>query len=115
MTMTDQSMFAVFLHEQAVEALGGAIVPYLVDSPAGKHLMCAEIDSGGALFEMLLIGRNERGEAVEVELMLPVGMVKLVISVRREGEFGFGPRSAKAAATAPGPAPASMAPGAAST
>ena len=78
--------------------------------------MCVEIDSGGALFEMLLIGRNERGEAVEVELMVPVGMVKLVISVRREGDFGFGPRSAPVStASGAGAAPATIAPGAAST
>jgi hypothetical protein len=135
--MTDHAAYAVFLHPQAIEALGAAIQPYLLDSPAGAHLQCAEIDSGGALFEMTLIGRNAEGRAVEVELMIPVAMIKLVISVRREGEFGFGPRDATeivapteeptsstpAASTEDeshdtpgnGPAPATVAPGAAST
>jgi hypothetical protein len=124
--MSDRSAYAVFLHPQAIETLGIAIKPYLVDSPAGAHLQCVEVDSGGALFEMTLIGRNGEGRTVEVELMVPIGMVQLVISVRRDGDFGFGPReaAAAAAATAPvetpaaagaTPAPSTVAPGAAST
>ena len=100
--MTDRSAFAVFLHQQAIDALGPAIKPYLVDSPAGPHLQCVEVDSGGALFEMTLVGKNADGRTVEVELMVPIGMVKLVVSVRQEGEFGFGRREAPAAdASAP--------------
>ncbi|MCI1710021.1 MAG: hypothetical protein LKM32_14020 [Chiayiivirga sp.] len=87
--MTDRSAFAVFLHQQAIEAVGPAIKPYLIDSPAGPHLQCVEVDSGGALFEMTLIGQNAEGQTVEVKLMLPVGMVKLVVSVKRDDEFGF--------------------------
>ena len=34
-------------------------------------------------------------------LMLPIGMVKLVVSVRHEDEFGFGPRRPAPAETAP--------------
>jgi hypothetical protein len=124
--MSDRSAFAVFLHPQAIETLGVAIKPYLVDSPAGPHLQCVEVDSGGALFEMTLIGKNGEGRTVEVELMVPIAMVQLVISVRRDGDFGFGPReaAAAAAATAPvetpaaagaTPAPSTVAPGAAST
>jgi hypothetical protein len=120
--MTDRSAFAVFLHAQAIDALGVAIKPYLIDSPAGPHLQCVEVDSGGALFEMTLIGKNAEGRTIEVELMLPIAMVKLVISVRRDGDFGFGPREAAAADAAVTPdapaaqaAPSTVAPGAAST
>ena len=98
--MTDRSAFAVFLHPQAIDALGVAIKPYLIDSPAGPHLQCVEVDSGGALFEMTLIGKNGEGRTVEVELMVPIAMIKLVISVRREGDFGFGAREAAAAEAA---------------
>lgn len=98
--MADRSAFAVFLHQQAIDALGAAIKPYLIDSPAGPHLQCVEVDGGGALFEMTLVGKNAEGRAVEVELMLPIGMVKLVVSVRHEDEFGFGPRAPKPAAEA---------------
>jgi hypothetical protein len=100
--MPDRSAFAVFLHQQAIDALGAAIKPYLIDSPAGPHLQCVEVDSGGALFEMTLVGKNAEGQAVEVELMVPVGMVKLVVSVKREDDFGF-QRRGEAAATAPSP------------
>jgi hypothetical protein len=123
--MTDRSAFAVFLHPQAIDALGVAIKPYLIDSPAGPHLQCVEVDSGGALFEMTLIGKNGEGRTVEVELMVPIAMIKLVISVRREGDFGFGAREAAAAeaalatatptAAAASAAPSTVAPGAASS
>lgn len=92
--MSDRSVYAVFLHPQALEVLGGPIKPYLIDSPGGPHLQCVEVDSGGALFEMTLVGRDGQGRQVEVELMVPIGMVQLVISVRQDGDFGFGPRSA---------------------
>lgn len=117
--MTDRSVFAVFLHQPAIEALGAAIKPYLVESPAGPHLQCVNIDSGGALFEMLLVGKNNEGQTVEVELMVPVGMIKLVVSVRREGEFGFGSHepigAATPASTGVSAAPSTVAPGAAAS
>lgn len=123
--MNDRSAYAVFLHPEAIESLGVAIKPYLADSPAGPHLQCVEVDSGGALFEMTLIGRNTEGRDVEVELMVPIGMVQLVISVRRDGDFGFGPREAAVVrgsvtpatevTPGPGPAPSTVAPGAASS
>jgi hypothetical protein len=110
----ERTAYAVFLHPQAIEALGPAIKPYLSDSPAGPHLACAEIDSGGALFEMTLIGRDNDGRVVEVDLMIPTGMVKLVVSIRREGDFGFGPREVPETATPPPtPPPSTAAPGAA--
>ena len=88
--MADRSAFAVFLHQQAIDALGAAIKPYLIDSPAGPHLQCVEVDGGGALFEMTLVGKNAEGRAVEVELMLPIGMVKLVVQ-KRKARLGRNP------------------------
>jgi hypothetical protein len=89
--MNDATVYAVFLHPQGLESLGAAIKPYLVEGPAGPHLLCAEVDSGGALFEMTLHGKDAQGKRVEVELMVPTGMVMLVVSVRRDESFGFGP------------------------
>ena len=49
-----------------------------------------KLDTGGALCEMLLHGKDANGAAVEVELMLPLGMILLVVSVRHDGAaFGF--------------------------
>lgn len=117
--MADQTAYGVFLHQQAIDALGAAIKPYLIDSPAGAHLQCVEVDSGGSLFEMTLVGRNAEGRAVEVELMVPIAMIKLVVSVKRDGEFGFGLRESAQSPTDPasaaGSAPSTVAPGAAAT
>lgn len=85
-------MYAVFLHPQGIEALGDAIKPYLTDSAGGPHLICSELDTGGALCEILLVGKDAAGNAVEVELMLPLGMIMMVVSVRHDqGGFGFRP------------------------
>ncbi|MBB5208274.1 hypothetical protein [Chiayiivirga flava] len=88
--MSDKPMYAVFLHPQAVETLGEAIKPYLAPGDHAPHLVCSELDTGGALCEMLLVGRDASGNAVEVELMLPLAMILLVVSVRGDGaQFGF--------------------------
>ena len=87
--MTDITSYAVFLHEGALAALGEAIKPYLVDGPQGTHLLCKEIDSGGAFFEMALDSHDAAGAAIEVELMIPAAMIRLVISTHSEGAFGF--------------------------
>ena len=87
--MTDIASYAVFIHEGALEALGAAIKPYLSDGPQGTHLVCKEIDSGGAFFEMVLESHDADGALIEVELMIPAAMVRLVISMHSEGAFGF--------------------------
>lgn len=116
--MSDRPVYAVFLHAGAVEALGPAIKPYLLESPAGAHLQCVEVDSSGSLFEAVLVGRDNEGRTMEVELMIPIAMIRLVISVRKDEEFGFGSRAARAdeaGAQATGAAPSTVAPGAAAT
>lgn len=92
--MSEKPMYAVFLHPQAIETLGEAIKPYLAPGEHAPHLICSELDTGGALCEMLLVGKDANGNTIEVELMLPLGMILLVVSVRHDGgTFGFRTRS----------------------
>ena len=82
-------MFAVFIHAGALEALGEPIKPYLTNGPHGPHVVCREIDSGGAFFEMLLEGTAADGREVELQLMIPSAMVQMVVSTHSDGAFGF--------------------------
>jgi hypothetical protein len=90
--MNDANGYAVFFFPQALEALGPAIKPYLQDSPAGEHVLCNAIDTGGALIEMTLHGNTADGKLVVLELMVPVSMVRMIVSSQSDGTFGFGPR-----------------------
>jgi len=90
--MDDSNGYAVFFFPPALEALGDAIKPYLVEGPGGTHVLCREIDTGGALIEMTLDGLAGDGKPVELELMVPSNMVRMIVSVRSDGAFGFGPR-----------------------
>lgn len=92
--MSDFNGYAVFFFPQAIEALGGAIQPYLQDTPAGPHVLCREIDAGGTLIELTLEGRTPDGLPVDLELMLPTSMVRMIVSARSDASFGFGPRVA---------------------
>ena len=92
--MNGSNGYAVFFFPQALEALGEAIKPYLQDSPAGLHLVCREIDTGGALIEMSLEGVTSEGRSVQLELMVPGSMVRMIVSSQSDGSFGFGPRIA---------------------
>lgn len=96
--MKGRDGYAVFFFPQAIEALGDAIKPYMQDSPAGPHVPCDEIDTGGALIEMTIKGRMPTGEDVTLELMVPTSMVRMIVSRESGGMFGFGPRSYQAAA-----------------
>jgi hypothetical protein len=96
--MNDKNGYAVFFFPQALEALGDAIKPYLQTGPAGEHVVCREIDTGGALVEMTLDGQTTRGEMIQLELMVPTSMVRMVVSARTDEAFGFGPRIAVEAA-----------------
>lgn len=85
--------YAVFFFPQALEALGAAIKPYLMQ-PEGAEpwVLCNEIDTAGALIEMTLRGHNSEGAPIEVELMVPSSMVRMIVSARSDGAFGFGPQ-----------------------
>jgi len=87
--MAEPKNYAVFLFPQALEVLGEPIKPYLRESPGGPHIVCAEIDASGALFEMTLQGKGPKGEALQLEIMLPASMIKLVMSMHGEHEIGF--------------------------
>ena len=92
--------YAVFFFPQALEALGEAIKPYLTGQPDGPHIFCKEIDTGGAFTEMTLVGKDAEGHEVQVELMVPGSMIRMIVSAQNEAVFGFGPRMV-AAPTAP--------------
>ena len=87
--MNDSAGYAVFFFAPALEALGDAIKPYLQDGPAGPHVPCRDIDTGGAFIEMTLEGRAPDGRAVELELMVPGNMVRMIVSAHSDNEFGF--------------------------
>jgi len=100
--MNDSNGYAVFFFPQALESLGEAIKPYLQDSPAGPHVLCNEIDTGGALIEMTLLGNTPDGKRIALELMVPSGMVRMIVSTHSDELFGFGPHAfAKSAAALP--------------
>lgn len=91
--MNDSRGYAVFFYPQALEALGDAIKPYLQDSPAGPHVSCNEVDTGGALIEMTLRGHLSDGRDATLELMVPSGMVRMIVSTQSDGAFGFTARA----------------------
>ena len=95
--MNGNDGYAVFFFPQALEALGEAIKPYLQDGPGGPHVVCNGIDTGGALVEMTLAGTTNDGRAVEVELMVPSGMVRMIVSAHSDEVFGFGPHALRGA------------------
>ncbi|HVT32182.1 MAG TPA: hypothetical protein VHE32_06030 [Rhodanobacteraceae bacterium] len=87
--MSDSPNYAVFLFPAALEALGEPVKPYLREAPIGPHIVCAEIDASGAFFEMTLLGKGPQGQPLELEIMIPSSMVRLVMSMRGEHDIGF--------------------------
>ena len=87
--MNGNNGYAVFFYPQALEALGEAIKPYLQESDAGAHVLCNEIDTGGAFIELTMRGENDSGEELTLELMVPSSMVRMVVSTHSAGMFGF--------------------------
>ena len=90
--MNEANGYAVFFFPQALEALGDAIKPYLQHEPGEPHVLCAEIDTAGALIEMTLEGRARDGKPVALQLMVPTGMVRMIVSAHSDAVFGFTPR-----------------------
>lgn len=99
--MNGNTGYAVFFFPQALEALGDAIKPYLTNQPGGPHIFCREIDTGGAFTEMTLVGKDAEGHDVQVELMVPGSMIRMIVSAQNESIFGFGPRAAAVASSTP--------------
>ncbi len=90
--MSGPDGYAVYLFPQALEALGDAVKPYLSGDEHGPRVMCRDIDTGGALIEMTLEGTTGDGQPLEVQLMLPASMVRMIVSARGDAAFGFRPR-----------------------
>lgn len=95
--MNENEGYAVFFFPQALEALGNAAKPYLTGQAEGPHIFCKEIDTAGAFTEMTLVGHSPDGHSVELELMVPSSMIRMIVSAHSDGSFGFGPRPAKPA------------------
>lgn len=111
--MNDLPGYAVFFFPNALEALGDAIKPYIQDGPAGPHVPCSEVDTGGAFVELTLQGKVPDGRNVALELMVPSSMVRMIVSARTDGSFGFTPRLPAAASLQTEPEAAAEAPPAA--
>lgn len=94
-----QPFYAVLLFGQAVEAMGGAIASHIRSGAFGPHVVCRRIGSSGPFFEMVFEGSDGDGKPVEIEVMIPHGFVRMVLSVRGEGVFGFQQHWTGAAAT----------------
>ena len=92
--MSDFNGYAVFFFPNALEALGESVKPYLQESPGGPHILCRDIDVGGALAQLTLEGRTTDGRELDLELMFPTNMVRMIVSARSDPAFGFGPRTA---------------------
>jgi len=95
--MNEEKGYAVFFRHEAVEALGEALAPYLRESPRGAYVPCEEIDTSGAFVEMLIKRANREGNWTEVELMIPAGAIRMIVSCQSDGTFGFGPRETEPA------------------
>lgn len=109
--MNDSAGYAVFFFPPALEVLGDAIKPYLQDGPAGVHVPCREVDTGGAFIEMTLQGRTNDGRDIALELMVPGNMVRMIVSARSDAVFGFHDRSrVEHVLVEPGLAPAEVGP-----
>ena len=93
--LNDSNGYAVYFFPQALEALGEAIKPYLAEGPAGAHVLCSQIDTSGGLVEMTLQGNTQVGKKIEVELMVPSAMIRMIVSMHSDDAFGFGPRIAE--------------------
>ena len=100
--MNDFAGYAVFFFAPALEALGDAIKPYLQDGPAGPHVPCREVDTGGAFVEMTLQGQAPDGRPIALELMVPGNMVRMIVSAHSDNEFGFYDRNRPQAMLEPG-------------
>lgn len=109
--MSDFNGYAVFFFPNAMEALGETIKPYLQDSPGGPHILCRDIDVGGSLAQLTLEGRTTDGRELDLELMFPTNMVRMIVSARSDPSFGFGPRTAVTPARAKAPLVDDEAPG----
>lgn len=86
---SDNPSVAVLLFPQAVEAIGGALGAHIRDGDLGPHILCQQVNSNGPYFEMIFDAQDASGRPVEMQVMVPHGYIRLVMSVRGEDSFGF--------------------------
>lgn len=88
--LSDDVQYAVYLHPGALETLGETIAPFLTQGPHGPHLVCTDIDTAGALAEMTVDTFSAAGVHQRTEVMFPVAMIRLVLSIGGLADgFGF--------------------------
>ena len=87
--MSEPVRYAVFLFPQAIETLGAVIKPYLTDAAMGSHIVCSEVDTAGAFFQLTVPGEDQHGREIDAELMLPNQFIKLIVSIHNDKGFGF--------------------------
>jgi hypothetical protein len=90
--MTEQRTYTVYFHANAIEVLGEAFKPFLLEGVEGPRVLCKEIDTAGSFCEMTVVHANDKGVPVECEVMVPSAMIRLVVgtSSGAEVDFGFG-------------------------
>ena len=59
------------------------------DVTAARRRNFAWAAASGALFEITIQSVDEAGKPIDVEVMFPASMVRLVVSMRPEPELGF--------------------------
>lgn len=90
--MSDEHGYVVFFYPQALETLGDPIKPYLQGAAGNEYVLCREIDTAGAFIEMTLSGQTQDGRTVQIEVLVPNAMVRMIVSARGDEQFGFRPR-----------------------
>lgn len=89
--MAEQRTYAVYFHPNAIDVLGAAFKPFLIEGTEGAHVLCKEIDTAGSFCEMTVVRTNDKGQPVDCEVMVPAAMVRLVVATSgAEVDFGFG-------------------------
>lgn len=92
--MNESNRYAVYLVDKVAEVLGPAVQPFLKSDASGDHFLATEVDTGGPLCELTLTGQDAEGKEMTVEIMIPMGMIRMVMSTVSDGKFGFDVRPA---------------------
>ena len=87
------SGYIVYLFPTAIEALGAPAQPLLQKGEgegAEQYFVCKEVDTAGALIELTIEGKDANGHVSEIELMIPMSMVRMIVSAHGDNSaFGF--------------------------